>query len=334
VKIAHLQRRGHQFQLTILGATPAESVQSLDADSLPDALALAFELEHAPFVVPPEGGHWVPVRPRTGRFERGGTAAAAAEAAASAQKLPTRSVPRPPKAPKVERGVEREPEPVAPAGETTRTVDPRRSGPSVYHSVIAAGYHVGYVAVTSVDDAWSIYDPEWREMAIMHPQGGSYKLVLMGAGSSDSLDFMIAKTFVGGLQLVYDLKAAPTIEPPLPAELTPADSSLDVARGPSDSDEEILKADRDHHCILDDEMGLVGYVSPAPTMPGYYSVYSTSRDKVASVGRDGDRFKILFVGQNPEDSLEYMVAKSFRGGLALTFDLEALPTLDPPLPQD
>ena len=42
----------------------------------------------------------------------------------------------------------------------------------------------------------------------------------------------------------------------------------------------------------------------------------------------------MFVGGDPNDSLEYMVARNLRGAIALTFELDQEPRLDPELPLD
>ncbi|RMG16753.1 MAG: hypothetical protein D6731_05505 [Planctomycetota bacterium] len=323
VKVGTLRQEGGQFRVTFLGASPAESVSTLDADTLPDALALALELEHPPFVVPPEGGHWVPIRSRP---------------SPTAQPSPaTRpAVPRPPRidASRREPGSSPPAEASPEDGDRTATVDPQtaKARPVAFHAVLAGGFHVGFVAVTSVEDVWSVYDGEWNELAILSPHRGGYKLVHMGSDPNDSLDFMLARSFLGGLQLAFDLKLQPELDPPLP-EPPPEPEAPDAPRplSPEESAEEVLEADRPHHAIVDGQQGLVGYVAPSTKGPDRWSVYSTLRERVATIERTADRFRIVFAGQEPGDSLEYMVARNFRGALALTFDLESLPALDPPL---
>lgn len=329
VKVAFLAQRGPQFQVSFIGTSPSESVHQLDAGSLPDALALAFELGTPPFVVPPEGGRWFAIKD---------AAQAPASPAAPAARP---SVPKAPRAPQRREPVAPvEPPKETPSREQASLAAVRAASPTAFHSVTAGGYHVGYIAVTSIDDVWSLYDEAWNEVAIMSPDQAGFKLVFTGDDPNESLEYLMAKTFLGGVKLAFDLKVAPEIKPPLLAALDPGDSALDAApsatpaapRAINESDEEApLPVDRPHHCIIDSGLGLTGYIARATGLLDFWSVYNASREKVATVGQDGARWKILFVGGNPEDSLEYMVARSFKGALALTFDLESLPSLDPPL---
>ncbi len=325
VKIALLQQKGSQFQVSFIGTTPDESVFELDAASLPDALAAAFELKAPPFIVPPEGGHWSPIRGTT-------------------YTKPRPRAPRPalPKAP----GVPTRDAPIAPSErppsknkhDTSTFEAVRQASPKAFHTVKAGGYHIGYIAVTSIDDVWSLYDESWSEVAIMSPEQGRFKLAFIGEDPSDSLDFLMSKTFLGGVQLAFSLKMEPEIDPPLSAAFDPSDSASGDAIEPhaavlvEDSDEEApLAQGTPHHCIMDDDLGLVGYLARDPRLNDLWSIYVSTRDKVATIVKDGARWKIIFIGGSANDSLEYMVAKNFLGALALTFDLETLPTLDPPL---
>lgn len=334
VKVAFLQQRGPSFQVSFIGTSPSESVHNLDADTLPDALALAFKLEKPPFVVAPEGGRWSAIKVVAPK-------PVAAEGSSSTKSRPRPSVPKAPLAPERPEAAPRvDPPPEKPSREQPSLAAVRAATPKAFHSVTAGGYHVGYVAVTSIDDVWSLYDEGWNEVAIMSPDHAGFKLVFTGDDPNDSLEYLMAKTFLGGVRLAFDLKVGAEIKPPLLAALDPGDSSLGGEEAPpepapqslTESDEEApLPVDRPHHCIIDSGLGLTGYIARATGRRDSWSVYNASREKVATVGQDGARWKILFVGGNPEDSLEYMVARSFKGALALTFDLESLPTLDPPL---
>ena len=114
-------------------------------------------------------------------------------------------------------------------------------------------------------------------------------------------------------------------------EEAPTDPAVRRIIDEEESDEEApLPVGRPHHCIFDGDT-LVGYVAPTTGAMGFWSVYNTMRERVALVAPDGKRYKIMFIGSNPDDSLDYMVAKSLKGAFALTFDLESLPRLDPPL---
>src|SRR5690606_25698209 len=117
-----------------------------EAGSLPEAVAMAIGLDGAPLIVPPEGGSWAPV----------------------SLDAPPRAAPRRPAPAPVA------PPPVAEAGPEPTPV---AGAQAAYHSVLAGGCHVGFVAVTSVDDAWSLHDDGWREVAVVTPSRGRYKVI-------------------------------------------------------------------------------------------------------------------------------------------------------------
>jgi hypothetical protein len=326
VKIALLQMKGDRFQVAFIGTSPDESVFELDAASLPDALAAAFELAVPPFIVPPEGGRWSPIRGTAARKPR--------------PRAPHPALPKAPGVPARDTPIAPNERPASKNKRDTSTFEAiRLASPKAFHTVKAGGYHVGYIAVTSIDDVWSLYDESWSEVAIMTPDEGRFKLAFVGEDPSDSLDFLMSKTFLGGVQLAFSLKMEPEIEPPISAAFDPSDSALEQAAEPpaptapsEDLDEEApLPQDTPHHCIMDRDLGLVGYLARNPSGRDLWSIYVSTREKVATIVKDGARWKIIFVGGDANDSLEYMVAKNFKGALALTFDLEALPALDPPL---
>lgn len=347
VKVALLVKNGRQFQVSFIGTSPDESVFELDAASLPDALAAAFELKSPPFIIPPEGGHW--------------SAIPTAVQPKAPPRRPRPSVPSAPGVPTRDEIAPSERPPSKNKRDTSTFEAVRQASPKAFHTVKAGGYHVGYIAVTSIDDVWSLFDEAWSEVAIITPEGGSFKLSFVGKDPNDSLDFLMTKTFLGGVQMAFDLKMEPEIDPPLLAAVDPGDSSTGDSRSgdelagqtsivdddddddeppvgaveppaADESDEDmLLPQDAPSHAIMDRDMGMVGYLARAAGARDNWSVYVTTRDKVATIVKDGSRWKILFIGGNPNDSLEYMVARNFRGALALTFDLESLPTLDPPL---
>lgn len=335
VKVAGLVRRGEDFTVHLFGTRPEDSIQTIDAGDVQDAIALILHLEAPPLVVPPEGGQWKPVGPRT--VPAAQPSAHPAVGAAQPMSSPASSATE------------------APEGATGSPGDTIHT--RAFHKVMAGGYHVGFAAVTSVDDAWSVFDDAWTEIAIVQSEGERFKVLLMSS-TNESLDYMAAKTFLGGVALALGLKVNPEFDPPLPPGLRPSDSALlldmaggetmsvaaggmfdDEGEGEGEGDDEgegvedeeaPLRQDRPHHSIYDDER-LVGYAAPARGLPGFWSVYDEDQEKIAMVAPEAGRYKILFLGHNPDDSLEYMMARSFEGAVGLIFELDALPVLDPPV---
>ncbi len=324
-KVATLRRSGAQFEVTFLGQRPEDSVHSVDVASLPEAVALALGLERAPLIIPPEGGSWsaVPLDDPPRAQPRGVAAAEPAAPAASP-----------------EAGVEAAPSQAA------------------YHTVLAGGYHVGYVAVTSVEDAWSLFDEAQREVAVITPAAnGKYRVVPVGADPNDSLAYAMAKTFLGAVRVGFGLSVDPEVDPPVGPEaaevsaedLSASQSDIDlsastlmpdvVASEVADDEEASAAAapaaaagggrDRERYRVLGSD-GLVGFIAPTLGLDGVWSAYAPTREKVAMIAPEGGRFRVVFMGTDPDDSLEYMVARTLKGAIALTFELDGIPTFDPP----
>ena len=88
------------------------------------------------------------------------------------------------------------------------------------------------------------------------------------------------------------------------------------------------------HEVVDAERGVVGYVTKSPGLAGVFSAFDLEGQKLAIVAPEGGRFKILYMGESPGDSLEYLVARSFVGALAITFELLTPPRVQPPISLD
>lgn len=335
LKVATLRRSGAGFEVTFLGL-PEEGAQPFEVASLPEAVALAIGLEGAPLIVPPEGGSWAPV----------------------SLDAPPRAAPRRPA-----------PAPAAPAATVAGGASapaPVAGAQAAYHSVLAGGYHVGFVAVTSVDDAWSLYDDGWREVAVITPSRGRYKVIPVGADPNDSLVHAMARTFLGAVRIGFGLHVDPEVDPPVgpeasetsTADLTAsrsgdedepigseepaADSDADIGLGESSiaAEPEPPRAEggpgsashkRQHHKVIGSE-GLVGYVAPTLGVEGVWSAYSLEREKVAMIAPDGSRYRVVFMGTEADESLEYMVARNLKGAVAISFELDEIPKIEPPLP--
>ncbi len=334
-KVATLRRSGAGFEVTFMGLLPGEGVQTFDAPSLPEAVAMAIGLDGAPLIVPPEGGSWAPVS-----LDAPPRAAPRRPVAAPAAPAPVAD-PAP------------EPTPVAGAG-----------GQAAYHSVLAGGYHVGFVAVTSVEDAWSLYDDGWREVAVVAPSRGRYKVIPVGADPNDSLVHAVARTFLGAVRIGFGLHVDPEVDPPVGPEASEmstvdlaasqsgdedepsgaaADSDADIGLGESSIEPEAEQRaaaegrpgsgsqKRQHHKVHGSE-GLVGYVAPTLGVEGVWSAYSVEREKVAMIAPDGSRYRVVFMGTDADESLEYMIARNLKGAIAISFELDEIPTIEPPLP--
>jgi hypothetical protein len=398
VKRAMLIQRDQVFQARYLGHEPSQSIHTLEVDSITEAAAMILGLPGVPKVVAPDGGCWVPVRaprltaPRSAptlptppatfnsttakqkattrreRLERAEAEAAATsptpapeptlasagspllEALAGGVETPIDFAPPAAASPS---GAAHEPDPALRPGNSSSVIT---SG--AFHRVLAQGQTVGYLAVMSVDDAWSLFDSEWTEVAILAPHGDKYRVTLVGEAAEDSLDYMVTKTFLGGVGLAFNLTVEPELDPPMadpssssegsddalalvdapppegrvPSPPPPEDSAVRNAAGVAQAfDPDVLNPMLKNHEVLDETKGLVGYVAETPGVEGVYSVFDADGSKLAIVAPENGRYKILYMGETAGDSLEYLVARSFLGALAITFELLTPPRVDPPL---
>ncbi|MGE0711450.1 MAG: PilZ domain-containing protein [Planctomycetota bacterium] len=221
------------------------------------------------------------------------------------------------------------PQPQKAAAKAAAPSAPPRPAVRAYHSVLREGVHRGFVAITSVADEWSLFDVSWREVATVAPREGRFMVAMLAGrrGPEDSLEYFMARDFLGAIALAFGLDGIPELDPPLVE--VPESGTWDAL--PEEEDEEApLPPDRAHHCVLDGR-DLLGYVARTPGRKRSWGLYNSQREKLAKVLEEDDRVKIVFVGGNPEDSLEYLVARSLVGGIALAFELDHEPTIEPPL---
>ena len=293
VKVANLSQSGLSFEVTFFGERPEDSTVTLDANTLPDAIRIALELDRPPLVLPAETGQWFP--------------------------LPLDL-------------------PDSPAPAPNQSAAPRPAA-RAYHTVLSNGEAVGYVAITSVQDEWSLYDPSWNEQAVVSPFAGSFKVTILGGtmsgsrGAEESLEYFMARDFLGAVSLAFGLEHDATLDPPL-AEVPDSGTYEALPAGlPSDDDEAPLAADQPHHCVFEGG-DLIGYVARYPGRADVWVLYNTLREQLAKTLSEGGRIKLVFVGGDPNDSLEYMVARNLKGAIALAFELDHEPRLDPELPLD
>jgi hypothetical protein len=208
------------------------------------------------------------------------------------------------------------------------SASPARSPARAYHSVLCGGVHVGFLAITSIEDTWSLYDGQWNELATINPAQTSFKVTIISGrrGPEDSMEYFMARDFLGAIGLAFQLSDPIELDPPLSE--VPESGTWDMV--PEEDEEAPLPADRPHHCVID-EGSLIGYAAKSPGMRGSWSLYNSMREKLAQVVPDGPRLKVVFIGGNPDDSLEYIMARTLLGAIALAFELDVEPGIDPPL---
>jgi hypothetical protein len=85
-----------------------------------------------------------------------------------------------------------------------------------FHKVLVGPDTVGYLTVTSLDDAWLLHDLAWQEQAMLQPlEIGGCKISPLGMKGGRFVHHVISPTLRAGAAFVLGLEALPDLDPPI-----------------------------------------------------------------------------------------------------------------------